>query len=215
MIAHPVQYSRAAALVVSSYDSLSPTAKDGSFWDRDDVAVVRKEAKQHYVGEQTYRCCYCDRSLHSQHGRVWDVEHVVSRSTHPQFLFEPQNLAVACVECNGEKSNARVLRTPNRKTYPRKSDAFLICHPHFDVLADHVLILLERLYFPRSDKGRRTIEICGLLRFAYAYIEWDSGIADNSALQNAFRKVMDAKNSTDQAIGIMEALILSGLRIAR
>ncbi|EAM8166511.1 HNH endonuclease, partial [Salmonella enterica] len=40
---------------------------------------------------------------------------------------------------------------------------------------DHIKIIDDALYFlPKTDKGRRTIEVCGLLRFVYKYSSYEN-----------------------------------------
>lgn len=215
MIRNPIRFSSGTRPIVTAYDSQRTEDKDGAYWDDQAVDDVRKEIKQHYIAEQQYRCCYCGFSLLSTNGRIWDVEHVVPRVDYPWFLFEPENLAVACVDCNSAKRDKEVLFKKRRKRYPRESSAFRICHPHYDVLEDHVVVFFERFFFPMSDKGRATIEICGLLRFAYEYMKWDAGIADNTRLQDAFRKAMNATDGTTATAAMMEALVVVGVRVLR
>jgi hypothetical protein len=210
-----IQFSAAAHAIVIAFESKPDEEKSGSYWDSDAVELVRREAKQHYIQQQGHRCCYCDFILLTKHGRAWDVEHIVARSTHPQFLFEPENLAVACIDCNIAKRDKPVLHSPRRKRYPRNFEAYRLCHPHYDRLEDHLVILFDRFFIPKTAKGRETIEICGLLRYAYEYAEWNQGLADNTKLQEAFNRAMNATEPAAQTLAMMEALVIVGLRVVR
>lgn len=77
------------------------------------------------------------------------------------------------------------------------------------------MILFERFFIPKTDKGKATIEFCGLLRYAYRYVSWDSGIADDIGLQDAFRKAMNATDDAAKSAAIMEALVVARLRVVR
>src|SRR5690606_8510723 len=99
---------------------------------------IKTKIKKHYLAAQGNTCCYCWQIIPTRHGRTWDAEHVVPRESHPGFMFTPQNLALACPDCNGPKSNKQTLVSPSTTTYPTTGDAFLVVHPHFDDYADHI-----------------------------------------------------------------------------
>lgn len=162
MISNSVVYSVASAALVSRYDE--DPAKASTYWSDDEVSPVRKEIKAHYITEQQHLCCYCGLPDPSTHGLDWDVEHIVPRKLHPNFLFTPVNLGVACRECNASKSAKETLVDPADSTYPATSEAFRVVHPHFDEWSDH--ILRDHLtYASFTEKGRWTIQECRLNRF--------------------------------------------------
>lgn len=146
-------------------------------WGADLVKELRSAIKAHYIAAQGSRCCYCNRHLGSENHRVWDIDHIVSRATHPAFMFEPMNLAATCPDCNIAKRDLEVLWNRRRKTYPKKSDAFRIFHPHFDDYEHHIF-RKGLIYLPKTEKGKRTIYACDLLRFAQKYIDWPTSISD-------------------------------------
>lgn len=138
--------------------------KSSTYWGKDEVTPVRAEIKGHYIREQEGLCCYCGIPDPSTHGRDWDVEHVVAQRPRPDFMFVAENLGVACVECNSKKGKKETLVDPTVTRYPSSSDAFLVVHPHFDRWQDH--ILRDHLtYASFTEKGKWTIEECGLSRF--------------------------------------------------
>lgn len=159
---------------LETFKALSDIEKKG-FWDNThggESALTRLKGriKDHYVLAQDYTCPYCQQRNEVTHLGVWDAEHIIPKDTHPQFMFEAQNLCVSCKDCNGEKLSQNILKNPGRKTFPTASDDYLISHPHFDIYHDHIKIISAAGYYlPRTDKGRKTVEICGLLRFLYKF----------------------------------------------
>ncbi len=145
-----------AGLIKTAFD-------DALEWGCEELTDLRGEIKRFYLTEQARRCCYCRKQIQTNHGRVWDVEHVIARALRPEFTFEPQNLAIACVDCNSAKSDQNVL-VVERRTFPRRSDAYSIIHPHYDEWEDH-LLFGNALFAPKSEKGARTIVVCKLYRY--------------------------------------------------
>lgn len=178
MISIPVKYPQELSKTVSDFKALPDEDKNGTFWDKtddDSLKKIKKHIKDHYLKTQEYKCCYCQQEIKVEHNGAWDTDHVIPKSTHPQFMFEERNLCVACKDCNIIKSSANVLSNPKRKSFPEESAAYIIYHPHFDAYSDHITILGEFDFFlPRTDKGRKTVEVCGLLRFIYKYAGFDN-----------------------------------------
>lgn len=143
------------------------------------IVEVRAFVRLHYLKEQKFRCAYCRIEKKETHGLTWDVEHIIPKSTHPNFLFHPQNLAIACKECNSAKDNHEVLVRPRKRlsTYPLQKEDYRIVHPHFDVYSDHFEITSVngriRHRAKNDHKARETYIICNLIRFDYSYAEWE------------------------------------------
>lgn len=216
MITSPISYSPHSSEIVDSYNRRRLRDKAGSYWDHADVSAVRAEIKQYYERAQNYQCCYCQMPLLSSHGRVWDAEHVVPRSTHPRFLFQPQNLAASCVDCNSAKGDAPTIvgdRSPAR--YPNSSDHFVIIHPHFDRYEDHISIFLGKIYSPRTPKGMATVVMCGLLRYAFKFGEWDAGnISVPDLLQVASQLTQELDPAAQRAI-LANLVLLAQVQLSR
>lgn len=205
MIRTPVVFAGAALGLVGTYRALPRNEMRSDYWSEEELDSIRKDIKAHYISEQGTRCCYCDRHLATQNHKDWDVEHVVSRSSHPWFMFEPRNLAVACHDCNNAKSDKRVLVNNSRVTYPSNSEAFRIVHPHFDDFADHVYCV-GFVYFGKTDKGKQTIYACDLLRFAQKFIDWDSSISDERFEKDVERVLKDEPDSRDALERLVRSL---------
>jgi len=171
-----IQYSRAALATKDAFNALPRTQKNGKYWDSEDpeVVLIRAEIKNYYLVHQDYKCAYCQQQIHVRHHAAWDTEHVIPKVTHPQFMFREENLCVSCKDCNNEKRDKNVLKQPSRVRFPEKSDDYIISHPHFDEFSKHVRHLPHSLFFiPKTKKGIKTIEICGLLRFVLSFGNYD------------------------------------------
>jgi hypothetical protein len=168
----------------------------GDDWYLPELAALRARLRQHYSVQQFATCCYCKQGFMSTSGLVWDVEHVAPKSLYPKFMFEPLNLAVACKECNSAKRAFEVLVRPKPKRYPKRSQAFLIVHPHFDKYDDNIL-RSKHLYAPISAKGVETIRACNLVRIAQAAAKMPDGVLDTrfeSAVNEAFQARADQRS---------------------
>ncbi|EGQ8084499.1 HNH endonuclease [Vibrio parahaemolyticus] len=145
----------------------------GDSWSSDDeVKILSERIKEHYHEQQNTVCPYCRMKFSTEHGRYWDIEHIMPRSLHPTFMFEPKNLCMSCVPCNTAKKAKKVSNSTAKKKYPNKSELFFIFHPHFDEYEKHINVIEEGLFYMPTkstkdfkSKGSKTIEICGLYRF--------------------------------------------------
>ncbi|MFE4230367.1 HNH endonuclease [Arthrobacter sp. NPDC056886] len=179
---------------------------DANLWSHADYEDLKKEVKTHYIIEQGYKCAYCDRMNVTTNHSQWDVDHIISRGSSPRFLFEPTNLAVSCRDCNITKSDKEVLRRPGRKTLPRNSSDYIIVHPHYDEYGEHIG-WIDFICYPKfgSIKGQKTIEVCGLLRYARMQLGVDSLVVDDK-----FMKAISAltrKTPRREAVAVMNYLL--------
>lgn len=117
--------------------------------------------------KQNELCAYC--RIHISFACVLPHrEHIVFKDKHPQWMFIPENLCVACPRCNNYKETTEVLVNPRTKTYPKKSSGFKIIHPLYDRYSDHIELLGGILYRGKTDKGKFTINTCHLYRVELA-----------------------------------------------
>lgn len=90
------------------------------------------------VKQQANRCCYCRRWLvNTAYARP--IEHVLPRAEFRQFSLHFWNLAIACTDCNSQKSDdvwGAVDR--KRRTYPRIGSISDWYHPRFHEYDEHV-----------------------------------------------------------------------------
>lgn len=128
------------------------------------IAKFRSEAKEHYFKNQRRRCCYCSIELHD-HKLTYDAEHILDKSTYPEYMFDAGNLAVACKLCNGHKSNQSISSKGLRfEALSSESGDYSIVHPHLDEWFDHLEFDSIGRIVSKTDstKGRTTISVCGI-----------------------------------------------------
>ncbi|SEQ55808.1 TIGR02646 family protein [Pseudomonas sp. NFACC02] len=172
----PVVFAGADLAYVVRYDGISHQE-----WNRTDgpVAELRRTVRVHYLRQQGYRCAYCRMEKKENHGLTWDVEHIIPKSVYPRFLYEPLNLAMVCKECNIAKLDQDVLhrRVGPGAVFPSRSEDYKIVHPHFDRYSDHfeMIVVGGRIsHRPRNPlKAKETFLMCNLVRFSYAFGEWE------------------------------------------
>ncbi|WP_232310339.1 HNH endonuclease [Vibrio sp. HENC-03] len=168
-------------------------------WEDSDLDELRKYIKEYYLKAQDYTCPYCLQKIKSKHGRYWDIEHIVPRAQTLEFMFEPLNLCVSCVDCNKEKAAKHTTRSTAKQRYPKKSELYHIVHPFFDNYHENIVpVKVGLFYYPKEKKGRATIEYCGLNRFyEFAdYVPFDESVRKISELVELADKTdsMEIKN---------------------
>lgn len=175
----PITYCEEDQILANAFQALEVNAQASAYWSDKKLDAMRARIKTFYIQAQNARCCYCQRHLGSTNHRLWDVEHVAPRSRYAHFMFIPTNLAAACPDCNSRKGEQETLVNTKRKTYPTSSADFRILHPHFDEFDDHIY-QQGILYLPKTEKGKRTIYVCDLMRFAQMFIDWENSARDES-----------------------------------
>ncbi|TCT34840.1 uncharacterized protein (TIGR02646 family) [Vibrio crassostreae] len=173
----PVSYSKDEYLSIDSF--ILDVKFDHNFWndntdkkknhpDKYDKSLrkIKAKIKEHYKKEQSFTCVYCKNQIPISHNWIWWTEHIIPKSINDSLMFEPENLCVACIDCNRIKSDKPVHIDKDGTDFSRNSNHYKIIHPHFDKYSEH----LEKVgfqYFPikGSEKGKETIKICELTRF--------------------------------------------------
>lgn len=193
--------------LVNEFNTLKD--KESVSWSDEKYSHVRKIIKDHYLREQDYTCFFCRQRIVVNSNRVWDAEHIIPKSTHPSFMFEPKNLCITCPDCNNEKRDGRVLDRESRVRFPMNSTAYKIVHPHFDSYDEHLdVIVVGKLYRFRTPKGRFTYRIYGLDRFMM-----DAGLCREGSGSDNVQKLMqsaliDPKNYEIHEKKVLEELLL-------
>lgn len=171
MINKPIVYSVAAQAHVDTFDQKA-THWDGTCSVR---KAFRKEVRDYYRNEQNFTCPYCGRLREEFHGGQWDIDHIIPKSTYPEYLYVPKNLAVTCKDCNTHKSNKNPLSSPvvNGLPYPDGEEAYKIIHPHIDPYDKHINLTQDKkgrsCHEVITKKGSETFEMCNLIRFSEAF----------------------------------------------
>jgi uncharacterized protein (TIGR02646 family) len=132
--------------------------------DRDALKAKIKEFVQ--KGQNGF-CYYCGVSFILRNGergiRGAQRDHIAAKSDYKKFTFEPKNIILACAKCNSTdyKGNLPTVAKAARKYHRFK---FLIVHPYFDKLSNHLKLQPDgRLELVRnSKKGKATKDMFGL-----------------------------------------------------
>lgn len=136
-------------------------------WGDADLLPLRKFVRKHYRPMQNKRCYFCKNPLSKKSALNCQVEHLIPKSVHPQFIFTPKNLCLICCDCNESKGTHSVTKASAKLLgYPRSSKQFTIVHPHFDEYSKYIH-KTEKGHFTGLDdngarKGSYTIFVCGL-----------------------------------------------------
>lgn len=170
-------------------------------WGDAELEAVRKEIRDYYKIVQDGKCAFCQQPVSLVSALNCQVEHIVPKMLHEDFIFTPTNLCVICADCNQIKRDQETLneipetmtKASKRKKYPRSSGAFKIVHPHFDVWKDHIIIF-DDLYVDQTMKGHFTIGACKLNRklHEFGYVEEITNDEEISELMNRFLEETDS-----------------------
>ncbi|MBK5374271.1 HNH endonuclease [Pseudomonas sp. TH43] len=184
----PVVLSDASLAIIEAKTS-DPDFSHTS-WNDADLESVRCEVRNHYRDVQRLTCVYCQGAVSQRSAFGAPVEHIVPKSQHLGFMFEPKNMCVICPDCNEYKGKREVLVEPvlvaNRVNYPVNPAAFRIMHPHYDEYDENIM-RANRVYIECSDKGGYTIYICNLNRFFRRFGRCDEFVNDAELVQKSER----------------------------
>lgn len=125
------------------------------------IVLIRK-LREHLIRLQGGLCCYCRQTLQ---GIAWasQIEHILPIQTFRRFTFYYRNLAVACYDCNHEKSSDEWSGwKPRRRRYIPSKRCRKFFHPRYHDYDDHVEYLhiatngaRLSVYFGKTEQGKR------------------------------------------------------------
>lgn len=160
-IDHPFNLTDPDKQLIS--DNKPTVSKD---WDKSIFSELKFRIRHGMSVKQDDFCPYCGTKIeHDGYGEP--LEHIIDKSRHPEWMFEPKNLVLSCYACNTKKSTKDVMISEchTGDDYPTDSLCVKIIHPHFDTYLDHIEIINEIFIKARNnDKGWCTIDTFGLLR---------------------------------------------------
>ncbi|TBL64874.1 HNH endonuclease [Hafnia paralvei] len=133
MIYNAVSYDAQHTVFVNAFKKLDIDIKE-KYWDtkgNNELDAIKKHIKDYYLLAQDYRCPYCQQKIIVTHNGAWDTEHIIPKDTHPNFMFEPQNLCISCKDCNGEKSNENILKKQKSDSSPQQIKKLHNCTSSF------------------------------------------------------------------------------------
>lgn len=166
MVAEPYRPTEDEKQAIAKLEAKGLKAKN---WDskRKFIKSFKENLREDMYEKQNELCAFC--RIHVPLSCVpMHREHIVYKDEHPQWMFLPENLCIACPLSNEFKGTTEVLANPNTKTYPRNGSGFKIIHPLYDRYSEHVDLIGGILYRGKTDKGRFTIATCHLYRVKLA-----------------------------------------------
>lgn len=198
--------------------------KDKSYWDNtsEPMSSIRKKIRDHFLSTQNYQCCYCKMTKQEDHGLVWDVEHILPKILYPQFTFEPNNLAVACKECNRSKWNKDIVIKPSslNSKYLSTSNTITIIHPHLDRYEEHIQVIRygeNRIFHTavnNSSKGNNTFHVCNLMRFLQSAFDPCRQFKRElyTHIDTALKEVVEEATTTQEMSAIIKTAVYTAIR---
>ena len=164
-------------------------------------AALTLALRRHLAQLQDNRCCYCRRWLvNTAYARP--IEHVLPRKGFARYSLNYRNLALACKDCNSEKSDNTGFRSPpTNGRYPQVSAFTAMFHPRYHRYDDHVRFIRYEtngsaitLYRGLTAQGR---QLCSELLYKIAGNE--TLIKSNNALAPAI-DIMDRYDKADGSL---------------
>lgn len=160
VITSPYTMTSADIKAVSKASKGKPLKED---WENSSLKAYKERVRHYYRQQQNRKCVYCRMDVSSATG-YFHIEHIVPKSVHPEWMYEPFNLCLACPQCNSAKNIQEVLDNTDITDLPTESSDYLIIHPHIDRYFDNIEIVDGLLYKGLTPKGEYTIKICNLTR---------------------------------------------------
>lgn len=208
MIDEAFEFDASEEQVIKSYKEEHLSTVKHEFWGDAACGGLKSRCKNYYIMKQKYKCCYCQQEIIVKHGRQWDLDHIVPKSVHPEFLFVSKNLAISCIDCNLEKSDKETLVNPKRKTYPNNGSAFLIFHPHFDNYEQNIMFIPGRMYIGTTPKGKETVRVCNLTRFSFEYLGWLGSLAKEEIMEIKMNEYLSSTEEAKRQLLLLELSII-------
>ena len=212
VITSPYAMTSADIKAVSKASKGKPQKED---WENSSLKAYKDRVRQYYRQQQNRKCVYCRMDVSSATG-YFHIEHIVPKSVHPEWMYEPFNLCLACPQCNSAKNIQEVLDNTDITDLPTESSDYLIIHPHLDRYFDNIEIVDGLLYKGLTKKGEYTIKLCNLTRSellserARVFIQQEQKPDSYSKLLityiHNFRWIGDMDNLLDEIKNLMNML---------
>ena len=212
VITSPYAMTSADIKAVSKASKGKPQKED---WENSSLKAYKDRVRQYYRQQQNRKCVYCRMDVSSATG-YFHIEHIVPKSVHPEWMYEPFNLCLACPQCNSAKNIQEVLDNTDITDLPTESSDYLIIHPHLDRYFDNIEIVDGLLYKGLTKKGEYTIKLCNLTRSellserARVFIQQEQEPDSYSKLLityiHNFRWIGDMDNLLDEIKNLMNML---------
>lgn len=156
----------------SDIDSIN-IIKGETDWKKAALQPIKDDIRDYLYQINDNKCYFCKSKIDNATNNE-TIEHIISKDKCPNFTFKPENLTMACSDCNRIKNDDDVLNSSINNpenldfyNYPSQSNDYIIVHPYFDEYFDHIDID-EIFYLGKDNKGKTTIRYYNLTRLALA-----------------------------------------------
>lgn len=143
-------------------------ANGGDVWNDPTLNEVKQKIKDHYLGPDDGRCCYCRERFRAVHRMGIDLEHILPKSIFHDFMFEIFNLNISCKRCNMSIKRNRtdfIVNDATIRQQPQQSDLYHFIHPNLDSYHHHMSYIAFTVddqdmvkYTPLRPKGHYTYD---------------------------------------------------------
>lgn len=165
----------------------------GRVWENKKLDDIKTKIKDYYMHKHHECCCYCHRNLHGEFRMVIDIEHILPKSLFPDFMFDLENLNIACKRCNMKIKRDKtdfVVDINTVKSNYKQSEQYYFIHPNLDVYQDHMIYELYikndiKLikYTHISNKGEYTYNYFKLMDLEIDTLDRAQGIENDGAVE--------------------------------
>jgi uncharacterized protein (TIGR02646 family) len=141
----------------------------GFDWGDNDPILIRLKTniRRFLDNIQSGKCCYCGRLL-----VLSEVDHIAPKGRYPDFLFEPENLALSCKDCNSleRKGSTNTIKVHDPHY---RNCTFLLVHPYRDDPKAHYKLddqVIKIFIQPITDEGVFSVNLFGLNEEAHSIL---------------------------------------------
>jgi uncharacterized protein (TIGR02646 family) len=128
------------------------------------IREIKVDIREKLYLIQNFYCAFCGINLTI--AREVHREHIAPQSQHGEYIFEPENLVLACYDCNDFKGKKR---TVANDTHSYSTTTFNILHPYRDDYGAFIQAFYEAggLFFQvisgvTDERAANTIKCLGL-----------------------------------------------------
>lgn len=197
----PYQLSQTDNAAIEATSHGQPSTED---WKASRLDGFKKRVRRYYHKIQNQKCAYCRMDVSLATG-FYHIEHIIPKSIHPEWMYEPSNLCLSCPNCNTSKGTQEVLADANIEKLPHHSTDYLIVHPHIDNYFEHIEIVDGLLYKGLTTKGKKTIEICNLTRIELL-AERAKNFIKSEQTENSYAKILITYTLNSELVANMDEL---------
>lgn len=171
----PVSFTEEEQNLINNIYETGESGPD--MWKESSLKAIRNKISRVTLTNQQCYCAFCEGRLEKG---TTAIEHIVLKSRHREFTYEPENLVSACGRCNSKavKGEKETLIEPLNPIY--SLNRFKIVHPVLDEPDEHIVFKdKDRIFFDVnncSQLGKDTIE----------FFKWEEINATEKRTMSAF-----------------------------